>query len=209
MQRCFCIHINYIHLEVLLFFYYKLSWEPCFMKLLEHPIVLHNCLCLYYSTYWCYIHQTCTNCSSWHDLLIPRGGLCPLPTFGSHHNNVLLISMYYRNAEGPKNDVLLVLLHVFYEVQSDLYAPDLKCMDCLISKLLSFVCISTCKYFSNSLKAVLGCLVFGSRFCTLNVSRINLSQKATHCTLADFSLSDIMMSQSNGPSNSHVTVTSQ
>ena len=44
MQRCFCIHINYIHLEVLLFFYYKLSWEPCFMKLLEHPIVLHNCL---------------------------------------------------------------------------------------------------------------------------------------------------------------------
>ena len=35
----------------------------------------------YYNTYWCYIHQTCTNCSSWHDLLIPRGGLCPWPTF--------------------------------------------------------------------------------------------------------------------------------
>ena len=35
----------------------------------------------YYSTYWCYIHQTCTNCSSWHDLLIPHGGLCPWPTF--------------------------------------------------------------------------------------------------------------------------------
>ena len=28
-----------------------------------------------------YIHQTCTNCSSWHDLLIPRGGLCPWPLF--------------------------------------------------------------------------------------------------------------------------------
>ena len=28
-----------------------------------------------------YIHQTCTNCSSWHDLLRPRGGLCPWPTF--------------------------------------------------------------------------------------------------------------------------------
>ena len=28
-----------------------------------------------------YIHQTCTNYSSWHDLLIPRGGLCPWPTF--------------------------------------------------------------------------------------------------------------------------------
>ena len=35
----------------------------------------------YYSTYWSYIHQTCTNCSSWHDLLIPRGGLCPWSTF--------------------------------------------------------------------------------------------------------------------------------
>ena len=35
----------------------------------------------YFSTYWCYIHQTCTNCLSWHDLLIPRGGLCPWPTF--------------------------------------------------------------------------------------------------------------------------------
>ena len=33
------------------------------------------------STYWCYIHQTCINCSSWHDLLMPRGGLCPWPTF--------------------------------------------------------------------------------------------------------------------------------
>ena len=40
-------------------------------------------LSLYYSTYWCYIHQACTNFSSWHDLrlLIPRGGLCPWPKF--------------------------------------------------------------------------------------------------------------------------------
>ena len=35
----------------------------------------------YFNTYWCYIHQTCTYCSSWHDLFIPRGGLCPWPTF--------------------------------------------------------------------------------------------------------------------------------
>ena len=35
----------------------------------------------YFSTYLSYIHQTCTNCSSWHDLLISRGGLCPWPTF--------------------------------------------------------------------------------------------------------------------------------
>ena len=35
----------------------------------------------YYSTYWCYIHQTYINCSSWHDLLMPHGGLCLWPTF--------------------------------------------------------------------------------------------------------------------------------
>ena len=35
----------------------------------------------YYSTKVWYIHQTCTNCSYWHDLLIPRGALCPWPTF--------------------------------------------------------------------------------------------------------------------------------
>ena len=56
-------------------------------------------------TYWCYIHQTCTKCSSWHYLLMPRWGLCPWPTFQAtvtktqngnsgapvivpHHNNV-------------------------------------------------------------------------------------------------------------------------
>ena len=38
-------------------------------------------LSIYYSTYWCYIHQTCTNCSPWHDLLMPRGGFCHWPTF--------------------------------------------------------------------------------------------------------------------------------
>ena len=43
-------------------------------------------LSLYYNThtYGCYVHQTYTNCSSWHDhddLLMPHGGLCPWPTF--------------------------------------------------------------------------------------------------------------------------------
>ena len=52
----------------------------------------------YFSTYWCYIHLTCTNCWSWHDLLIPRGGLCPWPTF---HAWVIMVrkkglSPYYR-----------------------------------------------------------------------------------------------------------------
>ena len=48
-------------------------------------------LSLYYtcSIYWCYIHQTCTNGSSWHDLLMPRGGLCPWPTF---HTWVTMVS---------------------------------------------------------------------------------------------------------------------
>ena len=52
----------------------------------------------FFSTYWCYIHHTCTNCSSWHDLLIPRGGLCPWPTFHSWVTMVRKkwLSSYYR-----------------------------------------------------------------------------------------------------------------
>ena len=55
----------------------------------------------FYSTYVWYIHQTCTNCSSWHDLLIPCGGLCPWPTF---HAWVTLVrkkwlSLYYSTYE--------------------------------------------------------------------------------------------------------------
>ena len=38
-------------------------------------------LSIYYNTYECYSHQTCTNCSSWHDQLMSCGGLCPWPTF--------------------------------------------------------------------------------------------------------------------------------
>ena len=44
-------------------------------------IVRKKCFSLYYSTYGCFIHQTCTNCSSWHDLLVPGVGLCAWPTF--------------------------------------------------------------------------------------------------------------------------------
>ena len=56
-------------------------------------------LSLYYSTYWCYIHQTCTNYSFCHYLLISRGGLCPWPTF---HTWVTMVrkewlSLYYSN----------------------------------------------------------------------------------------------------------------
>ena len=54
-------------------------------------------LSLYNSTYWCYIHQTCTNCSSWHDLLMPCGGLCPWPTFHAWVTMVRKkwLSLYY------------------------------------------------------------------------------------------------------------------
>ena len=54
-------------------------------------------LCQYYSTYWCYIHQTCTNCSSWHDLLMPHGGLCPWPSFHAWVTMVRKkwLSLYY------------------------------------------------------------------------------------------------------------------
>ena len=50
----------------------------------------------YSNEVWC-IHQTCTNCSSWHDLLMPHGGLCPRPTF---HAKVTMVrkkwlSLYY------------------------------------------------------------------------------------------------------------------
>ena len=44
-------------------------------------IVRKKWLSLYYSTYWCYIHQTYTNCLFWHDLLMPRSGLCPWTAF--------------------------------------------------------------------------------------------------------------------------------
>ena len=37
----------------------------------------------FYSTLMWYIPQTYTNCSSWHDILMPHGGLCPWPTFHS------------------------------------------------------------------------------------------------------------------------------
>ena len=52
---------------------------------------------LYYSTYLRYIHQTCTNYSSWHDLLMPHGGSCPWPTFQAWVTVVRkkCLSLYY------------------------------------------------------------------------------------------------------------------
>ena len=54
-------------------------------------------LSLYYGTYWCYIHQTYTNCSSLHDLLVPPGNLCPWPTFHAWVTMVRKkwLSLYY------------------------------------------------------------------------------------------------------------------
>ena len=48
---------------------------------LQWPCLGRNGYVYIYSTYWCYIHQTCTNCSSWHALLMQRCGLWPWPTF--------------------------------------------------------------------------------------------------------------------------------
>ena len=42
-------------------------------------MVRKKLLCIYDMTYCCYIPQTCTNFSSWHDLLMSRGGLFPWP----------------------------------------------------------------------------------------------------------------------------------
>ena len=58
-------------------------------------------LSLYYSAYWCSIHQTCTNCSSWHGLLMQHGDFCPWPTF---HAGVTMVrkkrlSLYYSTYE--------------------------------------------------------------------------------------------------------------
>ena len=58
-------------------------------------------LSLYYSIYWCYIHQTCTSYSSWHGLMMPHGGMCPWPTF---HAWVIMVrkkwlSLYYNAYE--------------------------------------------------------------------------------------------------------------
>ena len=52
---------------------------------------------LYNSTCECYIQQTCTKYSSWHDLLIPHGGLCPWPTFHAWVTTVRKkwLSLYY------------------------------------------------------------------------------------------------------------------
>ena len=60
-------------------------------------MVRKKCLSLYYSAYQCYIHQSCTNCSSWHDLLMPHGGLCPWLIFHAWVTMVRKkwLSLYY------------------------------------------------------------------------------------------------------------------
>ena len=64
---------------------------------LEWTMVRKKWFNLYYNTYWCYIHQTCSNCSSWHDLLMSCGGLCPWPTFQAWVTMVRKkwLSLYY------------------------------------------------------------------------------------------------------------------
>ena len=54
-------------------------------------------LSLFFSAYWWYIHQTCTNCLSCHDLLIPGDGLSPWPLFHAWVTMVRKkwLSLYY------------------------------------------------------------------------------------------------------------------
>ena len=58
-------------------------------------------LSLYYSTYWCYIHQTYTNCSSRHDLLMPHGGFVSLTYISrlSDHGQEEMVSPFYSTYE--------------------------------------------------------------------------------------------------------------
>ena len=59
--------------------YSDLSFHLC-VRACVRP-VRKKWLSPFYSTKVRYIHQTYNNCSSWHDLLMPLGGLCPWPTF--------------------------------------------------------------------------------------------------------------------------------
>ena len=65
-----------------------------------HP-VRKKWLSPFYCTQVWYIHQTCTNCSSWHDLLIPCDGFCPWPTFHAWVTMVRKkwLSLYYSTYE--------------------------------------------------------------------------------------------------------------
>ena len=56
-------------------------WSILLIKSVVYILVEVSFIYLYYNTYECYINETYTNCSSWYDLLMPCGGLCPRPTF--------------------------------------------------------------------------------------------------------------------------------
>ena len=89
-----------IHLDMI----YWYHMVVCFLDLhftLEWPWLERNGY-VYITIPRCdYFHQTCTNCSSWHDLLIPDGGVCPWPTL---HTWVTMVkkkwlSLYYSTFE--------------------------------------------------------------------------------------------------------------
>ena len=84
-----------VHLDMIYWYHVVVRPSPTFHA--RVTMVRKKRLSLYYSTYWCYIHQTCTNCSSWHGLKMPYGCLCPWPTFQTWETLVRknLLGLYY------------------------------------------------------------------------------------------------------------------
>ena len=97
--------------------------------MLEWPWLGRNGF-LYYSTYWCYIHQTYTNCSSWHDLLMSHGTFCP-------HAGVTMV----RNGKEETIRSLLQYLMVLHSPNShQLFI--LTCSTCVTQWFVSLTYIS-------------------------------------------------------------------
>ena len=80
-------------------------------------MVMKKWLCLYYSTYGCCIHQTCTNCSSWHDLLMSPDGLCPWPLF-----HALVTKTQNRNTGAPVMvPITIMSTWYMYQLHADVH----------------------------------------------------------------------------------------
>ena len=99
LQYLLVLHFSNLHQLFIMTCSTDITWGMCPWPTF-HPwvtIVRKKWLSIYYSTSWCYIHRTCTNCSRWHDLLIPRGGLCLWHTFHAWVTMVRKkwLSLYY------------------------------------------------------------------------------------------------------------------
>ena len=76
-----------------MWWFVSLTYISCFSDHGQEEMVQSE----YYSTYGYYIHKTYTNCSSWHDILMPHCGLC---TWHTSHTWMTMVrkkwlSLYY------------------------------------------------------------------------------------------------------------------